>query len=255
MQLELAPAVVAPPSIEVAWARDASEVLEAQRLRHRVFVQELGARLTTPTGTTTDLDADEFDPHCEHLIAWASGSAGQRRAVGTYRVLTPASAQRMGRLYTDGEFDLTPIGHMRPRLLELGRSCIDPGFRQGGVILLLWANLVEFMQRHGLRWMIGCASISMRDGGHTAASLWRGLSATHLAPEAWRVQPRFALPVNELRQDLKVEAPPLVKGYLRCGAQLLGAPAWDPAFGTADLPMMLDIESMSPRYRKHFLGT
>jgi putative hemolysin len=161
----------------------------------------------------------------------------------------------MGRLYSDGEFELSPIAHLRPHLLELGRSCIDPDFRHGGVILLLWGSLAEFMQRNRLRWMIGCASVSMRDGGHTAASLWRGLSATHLAPEPLRVQPRCPLPVDELQQDLKVEAPPLVKGYLRCGAQLLGAPAWDPDFGTADLPLMLDIESLSPRYRKHFLGT
>ena len=48
--------------------------------------------------------------------------------------------------------------------------------------------------------------------------------------------------------------PALIKGYLRCGARVLGAPAWDPAFNTADLPLLLRIEGLPARYRKHFLG-
>jgi len=51
-----------------------------------------------------------------------------------------------------------------------------------------------------------------------------------------------------------VQAPALIKGYLRCGAKVLGAPAWDPDFNTADLPMLLRIDDLPPRYRKHFLG-
>jgi putative hemolysin len=94
----------------------------------------------------------------------------------------------------------------------------------------------------------------MRDGGHAAASLWRGLCETHLAAPEWRVTPRHPLPVDQLRQNLKVEAPPLVKGYLRCGAQLLGPPAWDPDFGTADLPLLFDLNTMAGRYRHHFIG-
>jgi putative hemolysin len=46
----------------------------------------------------------------------------------------------------------------------------------------------------------------------------------------------------------------LIKGYLNCGAKILGAPAWDPDFGTADLPMMLQMRDMSPAYRKRLLG-
>jgi putative hemolysin len=87
-----------------------------------------------------------------------------------------------------------------------------------------------------------------------AASLWHGLSASYLVPPELRVTPRFPLPVNELSHDLKVEAPPLIQGYLRCGARLLGPPAWDPDFGCADLPMLLDIDELSARYRRHFLG-
>ena len=239
------------PRLEVTWACTSQEVREAQRLRYRVFAEELGARLAASADAAPGLDIDGFDPHCEHLIVWANNGV-RRRAVGTYRVLPPAGARRAGGLYADGEFDLSSVDALRPDMLELGRSCIDANHRQGSVILLLWGSLVSFMQRNRLRWMIGCASVSMRDGGHAAASLWRGLSETHMAPDPWRVLPRCPLPVDDLRQDLKVEAPPLIKGYLRCGAKLLGPPAWDPDFGTADLPLLLDIGALPRRYQKHF---
>jgi putative hemolysin len=137
-------------------------------------------------------------------------------------------------------------------MVELGRSCVHPDWRSGGVILGLWGALAEFMHRNALDTMIGCASVSMRDGGHVAASLWEQLRRTHLAPIRWQVTPRLALPVDELRGDLRVEAPALIKGYLRCGAKVLGPPAWDPDFNTADLPMLLRIEDLPARYRQHF---
>ena len=173
--------------------------------------------------------------------------------IGTYRVLTPANARRVGALYGEGEFDLTRLRPLRSKMVELGRSCVHPDWRSGGVILALWGALAEFMHRNALDTMVGCASVSMRDGGHFAASLWHQLRQTHLSPIEWRVEPRLALPVNELRSDLDVEAPALIKGYLRCGAKVLGAPAWDPDFNTADLPMLLRIEDLPARYRKHFL--
>jgi putative hemolysin len=61
-------------------------------------------------------------------------------------------------------------------------------------------------------------------------------------------------PLQSLRQDLDPEVPALIKGYLRCGARVLGEPAWDPDFRTADLPLMMRFVDLPPRYRKHFLG-
>jgi putative hemolysin len=135
-------------------------------------------------------------------------------------------------------------------MVELGRSCVHADHRSGGAILALWSALAEFMQRNDLDTMVGCASVSMRDGGHMAASLWKQLSRTHLAPIEWQVSPRLALPVDELQNDLDVEAPALIKGYLRCGAKVLGAPAWDPDFNTADLPLMMHMQDLPSRYRQ-----
>jgi len=240
-------------ALEVVWARDEEDVRQSQQLRYLVFADEMGANLTVPAGSPAGLDIDVFDPFCEHLLVRARTSDGEPgKVIGTYRVLTAANAQRVGGLYSDGEFDLTRLGPLRPKMVELGRSCVHPDWRSGGVILALWAALAEFMHRNELDTMIGCASVSMRDGGHFAASLWEQLRHTHLAPPHWHVTPRLPLPIDELQRDLQVEAPALIKGYLRCGAKVLGPPAWDPDFNTADLPLLIRLEDLPARYRKHF---
>ena len=240
---------------EVVWAHDQDEVRQAQQLRHLVFVQEMGARLTVPSGTPNGHDVDMFDAYCEHLLVRAVMDDGNSdEVIGTYRVLTPEAAKRAGCLYSDTEFDLTRLRPLRSRMVELGRSCVHPQWRSGGAIMALWGALTEFMVRNDLDTMVGCASVSMRDGGHMAASLWEQLRQTHLAPIEWQVHPRLPLPVEELRRDLPIEVPALIKGYLRCGAQVLGAPAWDPDFTTADLPMMMRMQDLPARYRRHFLG-
>jgi putative hemolysin len=173
--------------------------------------------------------------------------------VGTYRVLTPEAARRAGGLYSETEFDLDRVRPLLGRAVELGRSCVHPAWRSGGVVLALWAALGDFMLSHRLDTMVGCASVSLRDGGHLAASLWSRLRSTHLAPIDRQATPRLPLPLHALRQDLDVEVPALIKGYLRCGAKVLGAPAWDPEFRTADLPLMMRFADLPARYRKHFL--
>lgn len=236
--------------LEITWARDAAEVHAAQRLRYQVFAQEMGARLDTE-GAALGRDVDRFDRFCDHLLVRA-GPPGAGVVVGTYRVLPPARARAAGGYYTDTEFDLAPLAPLRSRALELGRSCVHPAWRSGSVILAMWSALAWYMQRHGLETMIGCASIGMADGGANAASLWRSLRSTHLAAPRWQVTPHHPLPDVADAAGPAV-APPLLKGYLRCGARVIGAPALDTAFGTADLPLMLRMEDMAPRYRRRLL--
>ena len=243
----------AAPRFEVGWARYEDEVREAQRLRWRVFVQEMGARPAVAPDAPKFHDVDRFDAYCDHLLVRVVSGPDAGLLVGTYRVLTPDAARRAGGLYSETEFDLEPVRARCTRAVELGRSCVHPAWRSGSVILALWGALGDFMLHHGLDTMIGCASVSMSDGGHHAASLWRQLSATHLVEPQWQVRPHHALPMAGLRDDLEVDTPALIKGYLRCGAKLLGPPAWDADFNTADLPMMMCIAELPARYRRHFL--
>jgi putative hemolysin len=196
------------PAFETCWARHADEVRAAQRLRWRVFVDEMGAQLRPPPGAGPGVDADRFDPHCEHLLVRTLATANApAQVVGTYRVLTPAAARMLGGLYTETEFNLTPLAALRPRMVELGRSCVDPAYRHGTVIMMLWSSLVDFMRRGRLDTAIGCASVAMHDSGHGAASLWRSLASRHLAAPALQVRPRLPLPLADLRQDLDPSPP------------------------------------------------
>lgn len=248
----VSPLVQVQGNVQVGWARHLDEVRQAQRLRFDVFAAEMGARLST---TLPGHDIDLFDDYCEHLLV---RDVTSQQVIGTYRVLTPAQAKRVGGTYSDNEFDLTRLRSLRPRMVELGRSCVHPDHRHGGVILALWGALADFMVRNQLDTMIGCASIPMLHNGvvsgDVAASIWHQLRQTHLAPIEYHVRPRLPLPVERLDSSIATEPPALIKGYLRLGARVLGAPAWDPDFNTADLPMLMRLGDLHPRYRKHFLG-
>lgn len=236
--------------ISVSWAVNQDEVRQAQRLRYQVFAVEMGANLPI---TLAGHDIDLFDDFCEHLLVRDEATG---EVIGTYRVLTPIQAKRVGSTYSDTEFDMTRLRGLRARMVELGRSCVHIDHRHGGVILALWGALAEFMARNQLDTMIGCASIPMQHTGATsgqaAASIWRQVKQTHLAPIEFRVTPRLALPVERLDDSLTIDPPALIRGYLRLGAKVLGPPAWDPDFNSADLPMMMRIKDLPPRYLKRF---
>lgn len=247
------PADVARTALRVYWAHTPEDILAAQQLRWRVFAQELGACLRPPQGTPGGVDIDEFDAFCEHLlVATEATDEEPARVVGTYRVMLPQAAARAGRYYSESEFDLSTLQAMRPQMAELGRSCIDAPWRTGGVILMLWTHLLQFLQANSVRYAIGCASMPMHDGGLNAARIWKDVQKAHLSPPDQRVRAHTPLPVERLESDGPTEWPPLVKGYIRCGAKVMGAPAWDADFGTADLPMLLDLQHLAPSYRKRF---
>ncbi len=109
------------------------------------------------------------------------------------------------------------------------------------------------MQDNGYDYLIGCASVSMADGGHFAASLYHRIKDRHLSPLEYRVFPRCPLPLERLRCDLDPEAPALIKDYLRAGAWVCGEPAWDPDFNTADLPILMPMSRVDGRYARHFM--
>ena len=236
------------PAFQIEWASSLNEVKEAQRLRYKVFAEEMGANLAQHA---EGLDVDEFDAYCDHLLIRDQDSL---KVVGTYRVLPPHKAKEIGRLYSDSEFDLSRLDHLRPKLVELGRSCVHQDYRSGAVIMALWSGLAQYMQKHGYEIMLGCASIQMADGGHFAASLYNSLGNDQMAPVEFHAFPRLPLPLDKLNGGLEVDAPPLIKGYLKLGAKICSAPAWDPDFNTADLLTMLRLSEINPRYAKHFLG-
>ena len=235
-------------TLSVALAHDIAEIREAQRLRYLVFAEEMGAQLVS---AASGLDQDEFDAVCDHLIVRDTRSD---EVVGTYRILPPERAAQIGGYYSEQEFDFTRLAYLRPGMVEIGRSCVHPDYRGGAVITLLWSGLADYLRQRDYDYLIGCASVNMSDGGHTAASLYRKLSTEVLSPVEWRVFPRTPLPLERLRNDSKVTTPSLIKGYLRVGAYICGEPAWDAEFNCADFMMLLSVKDMNAHYARHFMN-
>ena len=236
-----------PGRLTFSLARSVTEVTEAQRIRFKVFAEEMGAKLPS---AGLGLDIDRFDEFCDHLLV---RDHGNDKVVGTYRILPPAQAVKAGSYYSEPEFDMTRLMHLRDRMVEVGRSCVHPDYRDGATITQLWSGLADYVTKHNHEYLIGCASISMGDGGHYAASVYNKIHKLHAAPSEYRVFPHCRLPLESLNQNLDVIIPPLIKGYLRLGAYIAGEPAWDPDFNCADVFILLPVSRMNARYAKHFM--
>lgn len=230
--------------LSVVLAADPATIEDAQRLRFKVFAEEMGASLQGSEG----LDVDEFDAFCDHLVVRDEETL---RVVGTYRVLPPHQAQRLGRLYADSEFDLGRLDHLRPTMAELGRSCVHRDYRSGPSLMLLWAGLARYMRANRYSHAIGSASVTLADGGRLAAFV-RDESERHLAPLDYRVFPHVPFPHERIERTPQTGLPPLIRGYLRAGAHVCGEPAWDPRFGTADFPMLIAVDNVNRRFARHF---
>ncbi|MGV2863126.1 GNAT family N-acetyltransferase [Achromobacter sp. AGC39] len=236
----------APKVLAVGLARTAEEIEQIQRLRYDVFTEDMGAVFPD---AHDGIEHDRFDPFCEHLMVREMDTG---RVVGTYRILTPEKAREAGGYYAQSEFDLSGLGPIRDQLVEVGRSCTHSDYRNGAVIMLLWSGLTEYLRRGGYEYVLGCASVSLRDDGVTAAEVWRTIMPQLPQGGEPHVTPLHRYPVEKLNSTLPARVPPLIKGYLKLGAKVCGEPAWDPDFNAADFPVLLKMERMDERYRRHF---
>ena len=234
-----------------------ADLLAAQRLRYRVFVEELGG-----DGPLVDhagrFERDEFDAVNDHLILvdTSRDAAALDHVVGVYRLLGSDRAAAFGRFYCDSEYDLAPLRGTGRRLLELGRSCVDAEHRGGAAMFLLWNALADYVLEHGVEVLFGVASFHGTDAGALALPLsW--LHHHHLAPEALRVR---ALPPHYQRMDLipaaaldrraaMVAMPALIKAYLRLGGFDGDGAFIDHAFNTTDVCLLMDTAAMSDRHK------
>jgi putative hemolysin len=234
------------PGLIMGLASTGDELESIQRLRYKVFTEEMGAVFP---GAKDCVDADRLDPWCEHIMV-KEGRTGA--VVGTYRFLSPQNAEKAGGYYSESEFDLSGLTGHRLDMAEVGRSCTHADHRNGAVIMLLWSGVARLMIRGGYRYLLGCASVSLRDDGATAAEVWRKASELGRIVEAPKIVPLHRYPVERLDNTLPARVPPLIKGYFKLGACVCGEPAWDPDFNTADFPILLDMTAMDSRYRRHF---
>jgi len=237
----------------VRLATSQADVVAAQRLRHLVFAIEGGAATPGPDG----LDAEDFDDRCDHLIVWHQDRSGAAQAVATFRLLPPHSNDATPRgsgLDAHRDFGLMPLEGLLDATVEVGRICVHPDHRGGAVVSLLWNAAARYLHLTGYRYLLGCGSLALSDGGRSAAAFWDFALTGYLAPAQRRCRPREPIAIGSLQRAEPLAVPPLLKGCLRLGAQICGPPGRSEMFGTADFLLLLDSRGLDRRYRRHYLG-
>jgi putative hemolysin len=251
-------------SLEARLARNAADVRLAQKLRYHVFYKEMSAIPDAKT-LLARRDVDAFDAICDHLLVVdrevASRLPRKPTVVGTYRMLRQSIAERHGGFYSSGEFDIGALFARHPDLafVEVGRSCVLAPYRNKRTIELLWTGLADYVARHRLDVLFGCASLDGTDPDRLALAL-SFLHHYAAAPEAWRVQavPHRRIEMNRMpKEAIDAKAawralPPLIKGYLRLGAFVGDGGVVDRQFGTTDVLIIVPLSVMRPRYLAHF---
>lgn len=251
--------------LEVRLARGPAEIWRAQRLRYRVFYQEMSAKPDV-VSRMFRRDADRFDKACDHLLVIDHAARGRfggtrPKVVGTYRLMREQAATRLGGFYSQSEFDIAPLiaRHPHLRFLELGRSCVLKPYRTRKTVELLWHGIWAYVRHHRIDAMFGCASFDGIDPDMQATTL-SFLHHHATAEGAWSAAAR---PERRVSMDIlpagMVDAkaalkslPPLVKGYLRIGARFGSGAVIDKQFGTIDVLVILPVSAIDRRYVDYY---
>ncbi len=251
-------------NLELKLANKAKDIRRAQKLRYKVFFEEMSAQPDI-AARLMRRDADIFDSVCDHLLvrdfAPRTGLIAKKRTVGTYRLLRQEVAEKNFGFYTQSEFDIAPLiarhGHLN--FLELGRSCVLAPWRDRRTVELLWHGIWAYVLAHRIDVMIGCASLEGTNTAELALPL-SYLHHFHRAPSDWLAEavpgrgaeipllPKEAINPKEALRAL----PPLIKGYLRLGAVIGGGAVVDRQFGTTDVLIVLPRSFINPRYITYY---
>jgi putative hemolysin len=253
------PVDVSGGNLRIRLAEDVAEIRAAQALRYRVFFESMAAK-PTPEMAAAERDFDSFDDFCDHLLVFdEERGKGPDAVVGTYRVMRREGAARRGQFYTSDEYQIDRLDAYPGEILELGRSCVDPTYRSGATMQLLWRGIAEYVFFHDISIMFGCASLPGTDPQQLCMPL-AYLHHHHLAPPPLRTR---AVPERYVSMDLlppdqvKVSEgrralPPLIKGYLRLGGFVGDGAVVDPEFGTTDVCVVVKTDLVTKKYLRHY---
>ncbi len=247
-------------ALEVRLARDEAEILASQRLRYRVFYEEMAAH-PTPETARARRDSDGFDPLCDHLLVVdrTAGPDPERYVVGSYRLIRREAARRHGGFYTAGEFDIAKIEALPGEILELGRSCVAREHRNRPTMQLMWLGISAYVFHYDIEIMFGCASLAGTDVDAVAGQL-SYLHHYHRAPDTFCpvALPGRYVEMNRLAKDaidprrMLASLPPLIKGYLRLGGFVGEGAVVDEQFNTIDVCIQVKTELVTEKYVRHY---
>jgi len=250
---------IASGPLQVRLAETSADIDAAQALRYRVFYETMGAR-PLPDMARLRRDSDPFDNICDHLLVLDhSRGTGAEAIVGTYRLIRREAAQRCGAFYSAAEYDIAQLISYRGEILELGRSCVDIGYRTRPAMSLLWSGIAAYVFHHDIALMFGCASLPGTDPDALAAQL-SYLHYHHMAPP--RLRPRALDHRYVEMRRLAADAfdpvrtlgalPPLIKGYLRLGGFVGDGAVIDEQFNTIDVCVVVKTDLVTEKYSRHY---
>jgi len=249
-----------PDTIQVRLARNEDEIKAAQRLRYKVFYEEYGAKPSEEIAREKR-DMDQYDAIADHLVVVEKDRPGNddTNIVGTYRLLRREVAEKHGQFYTSDEYNIDPLLNEGGNLLELGRSCVLEPYRTRPVLKKLWQGISEYVVRNKINLMFGCASMHGTDPQALAEQLsylyHYHLAPDHLCPRA--IDERYVemniIPKDQINARAAFSSlPPLIKGYLRLGADIGNGAVVDHQFNTTDVCIVLPTEKLSDKYMRHY---
>ncbi len=241
--------LTARPGLTSQIAQSEQDMNDIFRLRYQVFAKSFSYQLGGGAPGKQNQDIDSYDPYCQHLIV-RDNTTGQ--AIATTRLLGSEEASLIGHFYSQGEFYLPGLTELPGEVLELGRTCIHEEYRDGAAIFSLWQALARFLTSCSYRYLIGCASISMDDGGIQTEAIMKEIRERYLDDSRIKAIPKTPVPDISLPENVVARMPALLKTYLRLGAKVCGEPCWDKSFGCADVFILLDTHELCPRYARRF---
>jgi L-ornithine Nalpha-acyltransferase len=245
-------------NLEVFVASRSEDIEASQELRYRVFFEEMGAPPTAEV-LRSKRDSDLFDNVCDHLLVIEHQPEGNYKVVGTYRLLRREAMKTIGRFYTEGEFDISAILNYPGEILEVGRSCVDPNFRNRAVMQLLWRGIGAYVGRFNVALMFGCASFhGINPADHAMALSY--LYHYHLAPQElcpvalkeryveMNLMPKEAVDAKAAFLSL----PALIKGYLRLSGYIGNGAVIDPEYNTTDVSIIVKTDRVTDKYFQRY---
>jgi putative hemolysin len=258
MQFDPVFAPIIQGNLVVRLAENSGEVEAAQRLRYRIFCEEMGASANQAVKTQRR-DFDAFDDACHHVLVLDESRPESERVVGTYRLLTRSNMQKLGHFYTETEYDIHMLKAYPGEIMELGRSCVEIPYRTRPVIQMLWKGIGAYVAAKEITLMFGCASFSGIDPkAHQLALAY--LHHFHLAPE--EIRPRalaqYYTDINLMAKEAiepraaLAQMPPLIKGYLRLGGFIGDGAVVDYAFNTTDVSIVVKMQGMADKYTSRY---
>jgi putative hemolysin len=259
-------------NLEVRLAQTEAEIVASQKLRYRVFYEEMAAKPTEQMAREKR-DFDDFDLHCDHLLVFdhSRGDDPGDAVVGTYRLIRRIAAARQGGFYTAGEYDIDKIVALDGEILELGRSCVEQDHRNRPTMQIMWRGICTYALHYDVLMMFGCASLPGTDIDALAGPL-SYLHHFHMAPEIYRprarasryvsmdLMPADAIDKRAILSGLDKRAalhglPPLIKGYLRLGGFIGDGAVIDEQFNTTDVCVLVKTDLVAEKYIRHFERT